>query len=109
MDDIEDQILITQKKKNQWEALIEEWQYQQRQEEELLGEIAYYSKGTISERQANVQLDYFEEEKKAAFHCFAATEEEMEKKKKELRQQADDLNEKYYQAKQEEYKKECQK
>lgn len=99
---LEDEKLQLKKKKNLWEAYKEQWQYLQKREQELLGEVAYLSQGTVSAKHAAGQLDFFEHEVREATRFFYEVDDTFEQKEKKFYHKEDDLNEAYFETKRQE-------
>lgn len=100
--ELEDEREDLHKKKNFWEEAKEHWLYLQREEQSLLEEVAYLSKGTVSATHADGQLAVFEEEAQDIQRQFIEIEDTFESKEKALYMKEDELTDAYYEAKKQE-------
>ncbi|WP_314062472.1 hypothetical protein [uncultured Vagococcus sp.] len=91
-----------EKKQRLWESYKEELNYLHRQEQEALDEVAHFSKGTVSYKNATHQLEDFLEEGREIKNLSLEIEDTFEQEKKTLIEEEDRLTEAYYKSKSEE-------
>lgn len=101
---VDDEKYELAQKKRLLEDYQDYWLYLQRNEQDLLGEVAYLSHQTVSAKHAGQELDSFEENKRKQDRFFEGVEEEFAQKKKKLSERETQLNEEYVKAKSEEAK-----
>lgn len=79
---------LYKKKKRKVLDIGEEFQYIYRKQEELLNEVLYYSKGTISEQSARIEIEDLEHQyREVMTHLSSGQEELQESIKKETKKQ----------------------
>jgi len=87
LEKVDDDKLVLSKKIKKWEEWREKWHYYQQQESNILEEITYYSRGTVSQRQSEVQMDYFDFEIQQNNHLFGSIEEGFLEEKRSINKQ----------------------
>lgn len=85
-----------QRKQKLWNEYKDHWTYLQKQEEQLLEEVAYISQRTVSEKQALKQLDYMSEEQREVNNYFESIDESFSQEKKKLATTEEELTFEYY-------------
>ena len=83
------------KKLEESENIREAFARSYRQQEEVLQEILFFSKGTETERSAHYELEALAEEQTRDSQHFTHGQEELTERKKEARQRQEELEEAY--------------